>query len=81
MQEIQQSTLRSVADSITGVFEGVTGVVGLAVIKGLEGAAEKLRETGDKAGYKNAVERAHREKMMHLEHMKKERDQRRELIY
>ena len=80
MQEIQQSTLRSVADSITGVFEGVTGVVGLAVIKGLEGAAEKLRETGDKAGYKNAVERAHREKMMHLEQMKKERDQRREAI-
>ena len=80
MQEIQQSTLRSVADSITGVFEGVTGAVGLALIKGFEEAAEKLKETGDKAGYKNAVERAHREKMMHLEHMKKERDQRRELI-
>ena len=61
-QEIQQSTLRSVADSITGLFEGVTGAVGLALIKGFEEAAEKLKETGDKAGYKNAVERAHREK-------------------
>ena len=80
MHEIQQSTLRSVADSITGVFEGVTGAVELALIKGFEEAAEKLKETGDKAGYKNAVERAHREKMMHLEQMKKERDQRREAI-
>ena len=75
-----KSTLRSVADSITGVFEGVTGAVELALIKGFEEAAEKLKETGDKAGYKNAVERAHREKMMHLEQMKKERDQRREAI-
>lgn len=79
-QEIQKSTLRSVADSITGVFEGVTGAVGLALIKGLEEAAEKLKEIGDKAGYKKAIERAHREKMMYFEQVKKERDQRREAM-
>ena len=79
-QEILKSTLRSVADSITGVFEGVTSAVGLALIKGLEEAAEKLKEIGDKAGYKKAIERAHREKMMYFEQMKKERDQRREAI-
>ena len=79
-REIQQNTLRSIADSITGVFEGVTGAVGLAFIKGLEEAAEKVEKIGDKEGYQKAVERARREKMMYFEQMKKERDQRREAI-
>ena len=76
----EMSTIRSVADSITGVLTGVTSAAALTLIFRLEKAAEKLLEIGDKAGYEKAIKRANREKMMHLQQMKKERDQRREAI-
>ena len=76
----EMSTIRSVADSITGVLTGVTSAAALTLIFRLEKAAEKLLEIGDKAGYEKAIKRANREKMMLLEQMKKERDQRREAI-
>ena len=76
----EMSTIRSVADSITGVFSRVTSAAALTLISRLEKAAEKLMEIGDKAGYEKAIKRANREKMMLLEQKKKERDQRREAI-
>ena len=76
----EMSTIRSVADSITGVLTGVTSAAALTLIFRLEKAAEKLLEIGDKAGYEKAIKTANREKMVHLEQMKKERDQRREAI-
>ena len=78
--QIKMSTIRWVADSITGVLTAVTSAAALTLICRLEKAAEKLLEIGDKAGYEKAIKRANREKMMHLEQMKKERDQRREAI-
>lgn len=78
--QIKMSTIRWVADSITGVLTTVTSAAALTLICRLEKAAEKLLEIGDKAGYEKAIKRANREKMMHLEQMKKERDQRREAI-
>ena len=78
--QIKMSTIRWVADSITGVLTAVTSAAALTLIYRLEKAAEKLLEIGDKAGYEKAIKRANREKMMHLEQMKKERDQRREAI-
>lgn len=80
IQVTQRSTISSVADSLTGIIAGVTSATGLALILRLEKAAEKLMEIGDKTGYERAIERANREKMMHLEEMKKEREQRREAI-
>ena len=76
----EMSVIRSVADSITGVVTGVTSAAALTLIFRLEKAAEKLMEIGDKTGYEEAIKRANREKMMHLQQMKKERDQRREAI-
>ena len=76
----EMSALRSVADSITDVFTGVTSAAALTLIFRLEKAAEKLMAIGDKTGYEEAIKRANREKMMHLEQMKRERDQRREAI-
>ena len=76
----EMSVIRSVADSITGVITGVTSAAALTLIFRLEKAAEKLMEIGDKRGYEEAIKRANREKMMHLQQMKKERDQRREAI-
>lgn len=76
----EMSVIRSVADSITGVVTGVTSAAALTLIFRLEKAAEKLMEIGDKTGYELAIKRANREKMMHLQQMKKERDQRREAI-
>ena len=78
--QIKMRTIRWVADSITGVLTAVTSAAALTLIYRLEKAAEKLLEIGDKAGYEKAIKRANREKMMHLEQMKKERDQRREAI-
>ena len=79
-QMAQRDTICSVVDSITGVIAGVTSATGLALILRLEKAAEKLMEIGDKTGYERAIERANKEKMMHLEEIKKEREQRREAI-
>lgn len=79
-QVAQRDTICSVVDSITGVIAGVTSATGLALILRLEKAAEKLMEIGDKTGYERAIERANKEKMMHLEEIKKEREQRREAI-
>ena len=76
----EMSVIRSVADSITGVVTGVTSAAALTLIFTLEKAAEKLMKIGDKTGYELAIKRANREKMMHLQQMKKERDQRREAI-
>ena len=76
----EMSVIRSVADSITGVVTGVTSATALTLIFRLEKAAEKLMAIGDKTGYEKAIKRANREKMMHLQQMKKERDQRREAI-
>ena len=78
--QMQMSTIRSVADSITGVLSRVSSAAALTLIFRLEKAAEKLMENGDKAGYEKAIKRANREKMIHLQQMKKERDQRREAI-
>lgn len=76
----EMSVIRSVADSITGVVTGVISAGALTLILRLEKAAEKLMAIGDKTGYEEAIKRANREKMMHLEQMKRERDQRREAI-
>ena len=77
-QDTHDSILRSIADSITGVFTGVTAAVGLAARIRFEQAAEKLMKIGDKSGYKEAIRMANEEKMKHLEQMAKERDHRRE---
>ena len=78
MQVIQMSSI----PLITGIFEGVTSSAGVALIKGLKQGAETLIDImiDDKSGCKKAIERANREKMMHLEQMNKERDHRREAI-
>ena len=76
----EMSVIRLVADSITGVVTGVISAGALTLILRLEKAAEKLMAIGDKTGYEEAIKRANREKMMHLEQMKRERDQRREAI-
>ena len=51
----EMSTIRSVADSITGVLTGVTSAAALTLIFRLEKAAEKLLEIGDKADTKKLL--------------------------
>lgn len=77
-QDKHDSLVRTMADSLTGLFTGVTTAAGLTAMLKFEQAAEKLMKIGDKSGYKEAIEMAHKEKMNHLQQMNKERDHRRE---
>ena len=79
-QEKHDSIMQTIINSITDVVTGVPSAAALTVLLRFEKAAEKLMEIGDKSGCKEAIRRANREKIKHLEQVQKERDRRRKAI-
>ena len=79
-QEKHDSIMQTIINSITDVVTGVPSAAALTVLLRFEKAAEKLMEIGDKSGCKEAIRRANREKIKHLEQVQKERNRRREAI-
>ena len=79
-QKKHDSIMQTIVNSITDVVTSVPSAAALTLLLRFEKAAEKLMEIGDKSGCKEAIRRANREKIKHLEQVQKERDRRREAI-
>lgn len=67
-------SLDAILKTLAGAFTGVVGATASAAAFDLERAMKILNNIDDKTGYKRVMKRANKEKIKHLEEMKKQRD-------
>lgn len=67
-------SLEAILKTLAGAFTGVVGATASAAAFDLERAMKILNNIDDKTGYKRVMKRANKEKIKHLEEMKKQRD-------